>query len=110
MASNLPLLDQIGALAGAPVDGDHAQALARIERTLTDGYAEALSLEAERLRLERRIGEVAAGLTDRNKELKAEELGLLGRRLSALSAELTHLREALGGLRDRADEIREEAA
>ena len=110
MASNLPLLDQIGALAGAPVDGDHAQALARIERTLTDGYAEALSLEAERLRLERRIGEVAAGLTDRNKEHKAEELALLGRRLSTLSAELTRLRDALGGLRVRADEIREEAA
>lgn len=110
MASNLTLLDEIGALVGAPVGGDRAQALAQIERTLTDGYAEALSLEAERLRLERRIGEVAAGLTDRNKELKAEELALLGRRLSALSAELGRLREALGGLRDRADEIREEAA
>ncbi|MGB2953623.1 MAG: hypothetical protein WBB74_09575 [Gaiellaceae bacterium] len=110
MASDLTILfDEIGALIDAPINGDRAQALARIERTLTDGYAQALSLEAERLRLERRIGEVAVELTDRNKELKADELALLGRRLTTASDELARLRESLGGLRDRADEIREAA-
>ena len=33
--------------------------LARVEDTLTEGYARALAIEAERWRLERRIGEVA---------------------------------------------------
>ena len=38
----------------APSDGA-GRALAQLEETLTDGYAQALSLEAERLRLERRL-------------------------------------------------------
>ena len=36
--------------------------LDRIERTLTDGYAHALTLEGERLRLERRLTELAREL------------------------------------------------
>jgi hypothetical protein len=37
------------------LDGASAPSLASLEATLTDGYAHALSLEGERLRLERRL-------------------------------------------------------
>jgi hypothetical protein len=37
------------------LDGDSVPSLASLEATLTDGYAQALSLEGERLRLERRL-------------------------------------------------------
>src|SRR5690348_18426297 len=38
--------------------------LAQIERTLTDGYAHALELEGEKLRLERRIAEITQRIDD----------------------------------------------
>ena len=44
------LLDRISALLG-----DSTGDLDTIEHTLTDGYARALALEAERWRLERRV-------------------------------------------------------
>src|SRR5207248_2696465 len=44
---------------------------ARFERTLTDGYAQAHSLEAEQLRIERRIGKLAAEMSDRDREAVA---------------------------------------
>jgi hypothetical protein len=50
-----PMLEQIEELLTA-----EAPPLARIEETLTEGYARALALEAERWRLERRIAQVAA--------------------------------------------------
>jgi hypothetical protein len=51
-----------------------APTLARMEDTLTEGYAKALALEAERWRLERRIGEVAReGRTDIGEELRSHE-------------------------------------
>lgn len=75
--------------------------LTMLERTLTDGYACALALEAERWRLERRIGEVAAQLQEGNRELKAQELVLLSERHADAGAELTALRDRLAALRDR---------
>ncbi|HEY2373977.1 MAG TPA: hypothetical protein VGH82_15770 [Gaiellaceae bacterium] len=72
-----------------------------MEDTLTEGYAQALALEAERWRLERRIGEVAReGSTD------FEELRSLGTRLSDADGELTTLRTLLGRLRERARLLR----
>ena len=50
------LLEDIRALIQAPLEGDAVGARARVERTLTDGYAHALLLEGERRQLERRIG------------------------------------------------------
>jgi len=75
-----------------------APTLARLEDTLTEGYAEALALEAERLRLERRIGEVARG---GGPDIGAELLSL-GRRLTSADGELAQLRELLGFLHERA--------
>ena len=75
-----------------------APTLARMEDTLTEGYARALALEAERWRLERRIGEVAReGRTDVGEELKS-----LGTRLTHADGELTKLRSLLGSLHERA--------
>jgi hypothetical protein len=83
-----------------------APTLARIEDTLTEGYARALALEAERWRLERRIGEVARqDGTD-----VAEELRTLGTRLTRADGELTELRSLLGSLHERARSVRHAAA
>jgi hypothetical protein len=75
-----------------------APTLARMEDTLTEGYAKALALEAERWRLERRIGEVAReGRTDIGEELRS-----LGTRLTYADGELAKLRSLLGSLHERA--------
>jgi hypothetical protein len=76
--------------------------LARMEDTLTEGYAQALALEAERWRLERRIGEVAReGGSDAGDELRT-----LGSRLTRADGELTKLRTLLGTLHERARSAR----
>ena len=83
-----------------------APTLARMEDTLTEGYARALALEAERWRLERRIGEVAReGRTDIGEELKS-----LGTLLTHADGELTKLRGLLGTLHERARRTRSSAA
>jgi hypothetical protein len=101
---NAALHERIDALIAA-VAGDPAPSRSRLERTLTDGYACALSLEAERWRLERRIGEVAADLRAGNEELKSQELVALSRRHASAGAELTHLRDRLATLRERASAV-----
>ena len=79
-----------------------APTLARMEDTLTEGYAKALALEAERWRLERRIGEVAReGRTDVGEELRS-----LGTRLTHADGELAELRSLLGTLHERARAVR----
>jgi hypothetical protein len=80
--------------------------IARIERTLTDGYAKALSLEAERWRLEKQIGEVAASIARGEEARKARELLSLAKRLEASDCDLTRLRGLLASLRARADVVR----
>jgi hypothetical protein len=101
--------DEIRHLLAAPVTGPGAPTLAAIEHTLTAGYAEALALEAERWRTERRVGDVAAEL-GRGKPGLADEIALLGRRISAMDDELTCLRGLLDKLRDRATKVRAAAA
>src|SRR2546430_15066604 len=67
-----------------------APPLDRLESTLTDGYAQALALEAERWRLERRLAEVARAGRD-----PGEELSSIGRRLTIADDELSQLRTLL---------------
>jgi hypothetical protein len=98
------ILEEIRALIDAPV-GDDAPTLAHLEDALTGGYARALALEAERLRLERRIGEVAARL-GRGEEEGTAELAGLARRLSTADDALSRLRVLLGSLKARAREAR----
>jgi hypothetical protein len=91
--ADLTMMEQIEELLSA-----EAPPLERIEATLTDGYAQALALEAERWRLERRLGEVArAGATDLRDEVTS-----LGERLSSTDGELARLRSLLGTLHERA--------
>ena len=100
--------EQIVELLGLPERGARAPSLDRIEDTLTEGYALALALDAERLRLERRIGEVARDADGRNGSL-ADELTALAARLKSTDGELVRLRTLLGSLRDRARDVRSAA-
>jgi len=101
-AAPADLFEQIDELLAAPVRAEEPATLALLERTLTDGYAHALSLDAERLRLERRMSELADELHDGNQEQKAEELARVSRRISGARAEVERLRGTLTQLRDRA--------
>ena len=80
--------------------------LAAVEDTLTQGYAEALALEAERLRIERRLREVARSSSGDH----AAELRTLGSRLTSADGELRTLRAVLAPLQDRARSMRAAAA
>lgn len=94
MSDHETLLAEIRALlAGSRRD------LARIERTLTDGYARALSVEAERWRLERRLGSLAATLEDGDAAGKTKELAALAKRIEAHDGAVKQLRGLLGELR-----------
>ncbi len=87
------MLDQIEELLTA-----EAPAIDTLESTLTDGYAQALALEAERWRLERRLAEVAR---EGGAHL-VEEVSAIGARLSSTDGELERLRSMLGTLHERA--------
>ena len=105
------MLQQVEELLSAPTSGASAPTLARMEDTLTEGYAQALALEAERWRLERRLGEVArtVGGPDPGVSSFVEELSLLAKRLTSADGELTNLRTVLGSLHDRARSMRRAA-
>jgi hypothetical protein len=98
---------RIEALLSAPTSGAAAPTLARMESTLTDGYAEALALEAERWRIERRLGEVAGTA---HEPAVADELSSLARRLRHAEVELGKLRAVLGRLQARARAVRHATA
>ena len=100
------LLEQIDELLAEPAQTEEPATLARLERTLTDGYAYALALEAERYRLERRMSELAGELHDGNQERKTKELALVSDRLSSNASVLTVLRNTLTQLRARATAVR----
>lgn len=95
------LFEQIRSLIG-----ESTRDLDRIERTLTDGYAHALSLEAERWRLEKRLAEVAQGMQRGDTAKKARELSTLAKRLDGNHGDLTALRGILSDLRRHADDVR----
>jgi hypothetical protein len=95
------LLEKIKALMSAP-----ARDLETIERTLTDGYAQALSLEAEKWRLEKRINEVAQSLERGDTAQKARELAVLANRVEGNVGDLVALRSLLAELRRHADAVR----
>jgi chromosome segregation ATPase len=104
MGALLERIDELLRTVGSAGDS-WRNATARIENTLTEGYAHALALEGERWRLHRRIGEAAAGLS-RDDADGAHEISLLARRLAEADDELTSLRERLDALRRHASELR----
>ncbi|HEX7083427.1 MAG TPA: hypothetical protein VF186_04890 [Gaiellaceae bacterium] len=76
--------------------------LDEIERRLTDGYAHALELEAERSRLEKRLSEAV----HRGAAGNGAELSSLAARLDGATGDLARLRGALADLRRHADAVR----
>jgi hypothetical protein len=103
------LIDDIRELLATPPPAETQSFLDMLDATLTSGYAAALQLEAERWRVERKIGEVAARFGDEQNELRAEELAALTRRLTAANENITSLRSVLGDLRERRRVLREAA-
>jgi len=95
------IYDEIDSLIVAP-----SADLDAIERTLTDGYAHALSIEADQWRIERRIGEVAEALHRGDASPMTEELAELARRRDDNTTRLATLRDALAGLRRHAERVR----
>src|SRR3712207_5252692 len=81
-------------------------ALEDLEHTLTDGYARALALEAERTRVERAIGELAHRIED---PVRLGELRALAERRTRAEEELARLRALLELLRERVAERRSAA-
>ena len=105
------LIDDILELLATPSTAASKPFLERVDATLTDGYAHALQLEAERGRTERRIGEVVAGLGgDRASHRHEPELVELSEKLMSVNAEIRSLRTLLALLRDRRSELRSAAA
>ena len=102
----MPLRDDIAELLDLPEDGNGAPSLDTIESALASGYAAKLALEAERWRIERRIGEVAHALKDDASELRTDEIANLAARLSDADGELSRLRGLLASLRVRASDLR----
>jgi predicted nucleic acid-binding Zn-ribbon protein len=100
------VIDEIRELLDTPRPADAALFLENLDTTLTAGYAHALQLEAERWRLERRIGEVAAKLVGDQSELDTDELASLARRLTSANESISSLRTLLASLRDRRSAIR----
>ena len=99
----MPLHDEITELLRLPENGAGAPSLAAIEATLTDGYAQALSLEAERTRIERQLGEVARAAGGNG---GAQEFARLSERLTSADGELARLRSLLRTLQQRARALR----
>jgi hypothetical protein len=101
-----PLPDQIAELLKLPENGTGAPSLDMIELRLTDGYAAALELEAERSRIERRLGEVARDAGEVSAHSVAAELAELSERLETADGELAKLRSLLRKLQARARVVR----
>lgn len=105
MAGNAPdrgaVLDDIRVLTAA-----HAPLLAQVERTLADGYACALQIEAEGRRLRQRLEERAASLGESPGSDHVVEVAGLAQGIARTDGELVELRAALLDLRDVARRIR----
>ncbi|HEU5405794.1 MAG TPA: hypothetical protein VFU52_06905 [Gaiellaceae bacterium] len=88
-------LDDIAELLDMPENGAGAPSLDTIESTLTDGYAAKLALEAERWRIEQRLGMVARDAGEVKAHGVAAELAELSDRLETTDGELARLRSLL---------------
>ena len=106
MSDKQALLEQIHDLLAATEGGEGRVSLARIEETLTSGYAEALAIEHERHRLRARLEEAASRIARGEAGAGSEELASLSRRMSQADGDLTRLRRLLASLRERARDLR----
>jgi tRNA C32,U32 (ribose-2'-O)-methylase TrmJ len=101
MGSSLDsVIERIRDLLALPSQGRGAPSRERIESVLTEGYAEALALDGQRLRLERKIDQVTAHLA-RGGQTRAEDLQKVMARIEATEEDLAKLRKLLAALRSR---------
>jgi hypothetical protein len=94
------VLQDIRVLTTAP-----SPQLERVERTLADGYACALGIEAQRLRLQRELEGRAAGLSG-GKATQVDEVAGLAQGIAQADEELAELRAALVQLAGMARRLR----
>jgi len=83
-----------------------APLLESVERTLADGYACALAIEAQRLRLQRQLEEAAGALGETSGTQVISVVAGLAQGVAQADVELAELRAALAGLADRARAMR----
>src|SRR5262245_1967781 len=103
MADLAPLLERITGLLKNRSADPGKPLVTEMEDTLTDGYARALQLEGERMRIERRIGELAHSV---DSAAQADELKALAAHLRDTDAEIDGLRGQLGALQKHLEEVR----
>jgi hypothetical protein len=99
----MALRERIAELLSLPENGAGAPSIDTVELTLTDGYAAALALEAERWRIERQLGEVARDAGD---AADVREFARLSERLETADGELAGLRSLLRRLQARRRALR----
>jgi hypothetical protein len=102
----MPVHEDISELLDLPQTGAEAPTLARLEHTLTEGYAQALVLDAERRRLERGLGDVAREARNGDASEIANRIAALSDRLTSATSELARLRALLARLHDRTRTLR----
>jgi hypothetical protein len=98
VGDNLDLLERIRALLDAIAEGARLPRN-EVEPTLTDGYARALELDAECLRLEHRIAKLTRRVADGHEVPPGKLSGLL-RRLHDTEQRGSDLRAVLEPLRE----------
>jgi len=103
MLDSAPPLERITGLLKNRSADPGKPLLTEMEDTLTDGYARALQLESEGLRLERRIAQLAH---DVDGDARAEELRALAARKREVDSELAGLRGQLGALQKHLEAVR----
>jgi hypothetical protein len=103
MTRELPLRERIRTLLESRSSDPGKPLLTEMEHTLTDGYARALELERERLRLERRIGELTHQIDGPE---QVGELRRLAEDLRSADDELGNLRDMLAGLQRAVESAR----
>jgi hypothetical protein len=86
-----------------------APPLDKVERTLADGYACALGIEAQRIRLQRELEGSAAGAAN-DRLPRMDEVAGLARGIARADAELGELRAALVELAQTARRLRAPSA
>jgi hypothetical protein len=95
------VIQRIRALLVTLNEGNGVPSRERVEATLTEGYAAALALDGERLRLERRMDQVTAHVAHGGGG-RVKEMQKVLEQLEATEQDLAELRDLLTRLRTRA--------
>ncbi len=99
MADDRDLLERIGALLDAIAADSGLPCRSDVEPTLTEGYARALELDAECLRLEQRIDQLTRDMSE-GRTVPVEKLSALLERMHETEQECADLRKLLAPLRE----------